>query len=426
MSDLFYDEGPPAAGRKVMLATTSYDAPAAAYTFSIARSREELTAAGIPSAYLLLSGNCHVDDARNSVVREFLESDCSELVFLDADVVWEPKDLIQLCQRDRDMVGGVYPYRRDGGEGMPVRMMDSKLLDADGLLEVEGLPTGFLKIKRHVLDRIAAVSPWYFDKVYRTALVFNRTEPDADGTRWGGDIAFCRKWAALGGKMYADAELRLGHVGKAILRDSLAAHIRRLSGTALSHIIPKLRAGVETEADYNELFKAYGNPYAADAGVLALVVGVARKCRGPIIETGSGLSSVAMAAVSDSQVYALEHVPHYAAQTVALAQEAGTANVGVCCAPMRDFWYDVDAFDLPEKFALGFCDGPPRMFGTRMRFFEVLAPRCSAVIVDDAKSDTNYLRQVQAWADANGRTLQLFGRAALILKAEAQPLKAAA
>ena len=426
MSDLFYEEGPPATGRKVMLATTSYDAPAAAYTFSIARSREALHQAGIPTAYLLLSGNCHVDDARNAVVREFLESDCTDLVFLDSDVTWEPKDIVQLCGRDKDIVGGVYPYRRDGGEGMPVRMMDSRKLDSDGLLEVEGLPTGFLKIKRHVLQTIADASPKYWDKVYQTALVFDRPDPDEAGTRWGGDIAFCRKWTALGGKMYADAELRIGHVGRVVLRDSLAAHIRRLSGTAFAHLIPRIRAGVENEGDYNEIFKACGNPYAADAGVLALLVGIARKCRGPIIETGSGLSSVLLGAVSDSQVYALEHVTSYAASTVAMCEEAGVSNVGVCMAPMKDNWYDLDAFDLPAKFALGFCDGPPRMFGTRMRFFDHIAPRCSAIIVDDVKTDTNHLRQVQAWADANGRTLQLLGRAALIMKKEAAPLRAAA
>lgn len=426
MSDLFHDEGPPASGRKVMLATTSYDSPAAAYVFSIARSREALCASGIQSSYLLLVGNCHVDDARNVVVREFLESDCTELVFLDADVCWEPKDLVQLCQRDRDIVGGVYPYRRDGGDGMPVRMMDSRKIDAEGLLEVEGLPTGFMKIKRHVLEKIAECSPKYFDKVYLTALVFDRPDPDAEGTRWGGDIAFCRKWQAMGGKMYADAELRLGHVGKMVMRDSLAAHIRRLSGTACAHVIPRIRAGIETEHDYNEIFKACGNPYAADPGVLAVLVGVARKCRGPIIETGSGLSSVLLGAASDSQVYSLEHRQSYAAATVELCEEAGVSNVGVCYAPMKDDWYDIDAFDLPAKFTLGFCDGPPRVYGTRMRFFERIAPRCSAIIVDDVKSDVTHLKQVQEWADANGRTLTLMGRAALILKQDFPALKAAA
>ena len=109
---------------KVMLAVPTYDKPDTSLTFALARSRQALSEAGIQSALLILEGNCHVDDARNSIVRDFLESDCTELVFLDADVTFEPKDLVQLCGRDVDIVGGVYPYRREGGQNMPVRLME--------------------------------------------------------------------------------------------------------------------------------------------------------------------------------------------------------------------------------------------------------------------------------------------------------------
>lgn len=415
MSNHFYDEGEPATGQKVLLATPSYDKPAAAYTFAIARARQALHDEGIQTAYLLLQGNCHVDDSRNSIVRDFLESDCTELLFLDADVDFEPKALVQLCKRDLDIVGGVYPYRREGGENMPVRMMPGATI-VDGLLEVEGLPTGFMKIKRHVLETMAAVAPKYFDKIYETALVFDRPTPDENKTRWGGDVDFCNRWRSMGGRIFADADLRLGHTATVVVRDSLAGHIRRLSGQTLTHVIPRVRAGIETEEDYNEAFQYAANNYAADAGVLAVVTGVARKCRGPIIETGSGLSSVFMGAVTDQTVYSLEHVQHYAAQTVAWCEEAGVANVGVCYAPLKDFWYDVDQFELPKKFALGFCDGPPRMYGTRMRFFEVLAHRCEVIIVDDIKTDNGFAKAVNAWAEANGRTMQVLGRTALLTR----------
>lgn len=399
----------------MLLATPSYDKPAAAYTFAIARARQALHDEGIQTAYLLLQGNCHVDDSRNSIVRDFLESDCTELLFLDADVDFEPKALVQLCKRDLDIVGGVYPYRREGGENMPVRMMPGATI-VDGLLEVEGLPTGFMKIKRHVLETMAAVAPKYFDKIYETALVFDRPTPDENKTRWGGDVDFCNRWRSMGGRIFADADLRLGHTATVVVRDSLAGHIRRLSGQTLTHVIPRVRAGIETEEDYNEAFQYAANNYAADAGVLAVVTGVARKCRGPIIETGSGLSSVFMGAVTDQTVYSLEHVQHYAAQTVAWCEEAGVANVGVCYAPLKDFWYDVDQFELPKKFALGFCDGPPRMYGTRMRFFEVLAHRCEVIIVDDIKTDNGFAKAVNAWAEANGRTMQVLGRTALLTR----------
>lgn len=417
MSNHFYDEGEPAKGRKILLATPCYGTTSAAYTFAIAKSRQALHEVGIQTAYLLLQGNCHVDDARNSIVRDFLESDCTQLLFLDADVDWEPKALVQLCLRDLDIVGGVYPYRREGGENMPVRMMPGATVDS-GLLEVEGLPTGFMKIKRHVLERMASIAPKYFDKIYETALVFDRPTPGEDKTRWGGDVDFCNRWRAMGGRIYADTELRLGHTATIIVRDSLGASLRRLAGQTLAYSVPRIRAGIETEEDYNEVFQYANNNYAADAGVLAVLVGVARKCRGPIIETGSGLSSVLMGAVSDSVVYSLEHVPHYAAQTVAWCEESGVSNVGVCCAPLKDFWYDIDQFELPRKFALGFCDGPPRMYGTRMRFFDVIAPRCSAIVVDDIKTDNSFAKAVHEWAYTHGMVVTILGRAALLTKQE--------
>lgn len=425
MSAHYYDEGPPASGQKVMLAVPSYDDPSAGCAFALARSREALSEAGIQSALLILQGNCHVDDSRNSIVRDFLESDCTDLIFLDADVCWEPVSLVQLCGRDAEIVGGVYPYRREGSDNMPVRLMDGGEVK-DGLREVEGLPTGFMKIKRSVFEKMGPDRPWFFDKIYPTTLFFDRPTPGEDHTRWGGDIDFCNRWRAMGGKLYADEELRLGHVAKITVTDSLAAHIRRLTGATLGHIIPKLRDGTETADDYNELFRFAGNNFAADAETLALVTGIARKCRGPIIETGSGLSSIAMAAASGQEVYSLEHLPWYGQQTMTWAEEAGLSNIGMCYAPLADCWYDVGQFELPNKFAFGFCDGPPRLYGTRMRFFEEFGHRCTVIAVDDVKTDINFSRKVQEWAEANERTFTILGRAAFIQKKDAIVLQEAA
>ncbi|MFA9205003.1 MAG: hypothetical protein ACEQSH_00960 [Bacteroidia bacterium] len=416
MSAHYYDEGPPASGRKVMLAVPTYDKPDTSLTFALSRSREALAAAGVQSALLILEGNCHVDDARNSIVRDFLDSDCTDLVFLDADVTWEPKGLVQLCERDKDIVGGVYPYRREGSDNMPVRMMEGGEV-RDGLREVEGLPTGFMKIRRRVLEKMAAVRPWYFDKIYRTHLVFNRSEPDVDHTRWGGDLDFCRRWREMGGRIFALEDLRLGHVAKVIIYDSLAAHFRRLNGTTLSELAPRFRDETETEDDYNEVFRYAGNNYAADPGVLALCVGIARKSRGPILETGSGMSTALMALVTDQAVHSLEHLPHYAERTAEWCREAGS-EARIICAPMKDFWYDTDRMDLPARFAFGFCDGPPRLFGTRMRFFEVFGNRCSVILVDDMKTDNGFAICVHEWAEANGYSVTILGRAALLQRSQ--------
>lgn len=415
MSAHYFEEGEPATGKKVLLAIPTYDDPSCPMTFALARSREVLHQEGIQTALLILQGNVHVDDARNSIVRDFLDSDCTDLVFLDADVTWEPKGLLQLCERNEDIVGGVYPYRREGSDNMPVRLMGDGEV-RDGLREVEGLPTGFMKIRRHVLEKMCELTPWYWDKIYRTHLIFNRSEPDEFNTRWGGDLNFCKRWREMGGKLYAVEDIRLGHVAKVIVYDSLAAHLRRLYGATLTDLAHKFREGTETEDDYNEVFRYAANNYVADTGALVLATGLARKCRGPIIETGSGMSSVLMALATQENVYSLEHLEQYARQTLTWAEEAGVSNVGLCTAPLVDGWYDYDAFDLPNKFALGFCDGPPRLYGTRMKFFEVIAPRCTVILVDDIKSDNSFAQQVQDWADANGRSFQILGRCALLIK----------
>jgi hypothetical protein len=117
-----------------------------------------LTKEGIAVDLCHIAEHCHVDDARNAMVREFLMSKASHLVFIDNDVGFAPGNLIRLAKHDRDMVAGVYPLKEEG-EGYPIRIKDGVELwaESDGLVEVEGLPTGFLKISRACIERMIEV-----------------------------------------------------------------------------------------------------------------------------------------------------------------------------------------------------------------------------------------------------------------------------
>ena len=68
------------------------------WAFALAQSCIELTKQGIPIELEIYSENCHVDDGRNRCVRDFLDSECSQLIFIDPDVRWEPKDLKKLIE----------------------------------------------------------------------------------------------------------------------------------------------------------------------------------------------------------------------------------------------------------------------------------------------------------------------------------------
>lgn len=402
-----------------MLATTAYDSPDASYTYSIARSRVALSAAGIPTAYYLLQGNCHVDDARNAVVRDFLESDCTELVFLDADVSWEPERLVTLCSYDRDVVGGVYPYRRESGEeNMPVRHLSGAIEpEADGCLEVEGLPTGFLRIKRHVLEMMALVAQKFRMKEsdVLTPLIFER---DLLGVgRRGGDIRFCMKWREMGGRLYAAPELRLGHCGKHVIRDSLGASLRRRNGTTLRWVAKEIGEGKDTLDTYLELTRFADNHWAMPADILQMTAELARKAQGPILEMGSGLSTIVMAAACPGQtVWCVEHDPLWALMLERNVAAAGLKNVTLVTTELKAGWYDLAKYiaDMPGKFSIAVVDGPPRVAGDRMRFFDVFGNKCGAILCDDA-DDPGYAERLSDWARNHDRIFERDSRAGVIL-----------
>jgi len=409
--------------QKIMLATTAYDSPDASYTFAIQRSRQALEEAGFLTSYMMLSGNCHVDDARNVVCQEFLLSDCTELVFLDADVSWEPECLVELCGYDCDIVGGIYPYRREEKKNMPLRMIEGVFEpDENGLLQVEGVPAGFMRIKRHVIERLGedADKFWnYPDRRSEVVILFERYYHE--GTRWGGDLHFCNKWRATGGKIYAVYEMRLGHAAKAVITDSLGAALRRQRGLTLRHIADKVREGSNNMELLSEALRHLENPYGALADLLLLAVLAARKANGPILEIGSGLSTILMAAAAPEQtVWCIEHDPIWAERLKEMAYEAGTTNINLCTQPIKDGWYDLSDIELPDQFALALVDGPPRRLGSRMPFYERLAGRCDAIVVDDVH-DPTYADDITTWASQNGRQVDFVPeRAALIRKIETE------
>jgi len=417
------DEGPKTSGQKVMLASTAYDSPDASYTFAIQQSREALTEAGIGSAYILLTGNCHVDDARNSVVHAFMQTDCTDLVFLDADVSWRKQDLVMLCQHQyMDIVGGVYPYKKDDSRGMPYMPLDNAVVKEDGLLEVVGLPTGFMRIHRSVLEKMITECPKFanFQKnITDIPLLFERTM--IDGVRYGGDINFCLKWREAGGQIYADTEAVLGHAVKTVVTDSLGAYLRRRDHESLPRVAKLIQGRAETFDDYTEAVQYVDNKWGISAEGLFVLVSAVRSAQpGPVIEAGSGLSTIIMAAATDDMVWCIEHNPHFANETIIMARQCGLENIAMISCDIHDGWYAIspaDKIQMPEHFAFGFNDGPPRYLADRTRFLDEYGDRCDLILCDDA-DDADYVATLTSWAGSKDRRISFPAeRSAIIMKA---------
>lgn len=374
----------------VCLAIPTYGAHTPVLTFALAASIRELDAAGIPYDLIILAGNCHVDDARNSIVRAFMDGDCSALMFIDSDLTWAPEDLVRLVRIDRDVVAGVYPHKQDA-RTFPVRHLKTEFLnaEADGVIEVEGVPGGFLKISRAAIERLSDASTHYFEQegdATTTPLIFERSVKGT--TRFSGDYTFCQKWRALGGQIYMDPEIRFGHCGEKEWRGCYGAHLRDTNKLPLRGV-QLIQLNAETAADIAALHEEWGNGvFAAPIEMIQAAVEITRTLPtgSVILEMGTGLTTLCMAAANPAvTVHALEHDAAWYNRIMEHIARLGLQNIQVHYAPLKDRWYDLSTVP-PLSPALVIIDGPPRSQGDRMIAFENV-DMSGTLIIDDITAE---------------------------------------
>lgn len=185
--------------------------------------------------------------ARAWIAAKFLQSDATHLLCLDDDLGFEPTAVMRMLDRDRDIIGGVYPVKciPTFYPYEPIREPD-----ADGLQECRSVPGGFMLIKRHVIETLSKSVPW-FDCEHNNETL---SVPDLyametrSAAKSGEDIMFCRRAVAAGFKIYAEPDVGFVHVGKfewggnlrhQLDREQLAAEAANQADAAPSLILPE-------------------------------------------------------------------------------------------------------------------------------------------------------------------------------------------
>jgi hypothetical protein len=180
--------------------------------------------------------------ARSNIAHIFLNSNCSHLLFIDADISFDPLDVIKLLKHDLDIVCGGYPaklldwnsiYRAAqmgiGPADLPnyaspfVYNRVNNDPQSGDLIEVKESGTGFMMIKRNVFEKLSPHVNTYlsnqFDNSGEKNKEFFSTMID-DDILISEDYFFCRKWRSIGGKIYVDRTIKLSHVGSHVYRPS--------------------------------------------------------------------------------------------------------------------------------------------------------------------------------------------------------------
>lgn len=164
------------------------------------------------------SGNAMIGDCRGLIVSKFLEGDGTDLVFIDWDVSWQPGGLLRLVDYPVDFVAALYPQRRDPIDFCCQWDTSKREIDLSehGLIEVLGVPAGLMRCSRAMLEKMVAQ---YADTQFYCSQAPNETAYDLFGAyrvgriKFGEDYSFCRRWRDIGGQVWVDPHIRMGHTG---------------------------------------------------------------------------------------------------------------------------------------------------------------------------------------------------------------------
>ena len=209
-----------------------------------------------------LANESLVTRGRNTLVSFFMENtDATHLFFIDADIEFNPEDVLRMVAYDRPVVVGAYPKkalnwtsiinaaRADESETEETIeghssnyvvnfdfVQDEKGMNTpqvqieDNLVKLKDAGTGFMCIQKQVIQELFDKHPEM--KYVNDINVDQKFEPfmyalfdtmiDPDSRRYlSEDYTFCRLWQNNGGTIYLDPRTALSHVGHYTFRGNI-------------------------------------------------------------------------------------------------------------------------------------------------------------------------------------------------------------
>ena len=154
------------------------------YTMGILECVQTFMPHGIQMFYSYMMNESLITRARNSLAHDFLETDCTHLMFIDADIGFNPTDILGMIAADKDIICGLYPKKeinwmqveRAVKAGVPAQELHNHtgvfvvnaVGDAENIqgtinapLEISNGGTGFMLIQRKVFEGLIDKVPKY-------------------------------------------------------------------------------------------------------------------------------------------------------------------------------------------------------------------------------------------------------------------------
>ena len=263
--------------KSVMIGTPMYGGLAYhGYVNGIINNILDLRFNGIGAYWTFIANESLITRGRNFIVDQFMKSECSHLMFIDADISFPEGSIRAMLEADKDIIAAPYPKKgidwdrineivklnKHIDEPLPLNKFGASYVinyldnsnppkpDSQGVVEVAHAGTGFMMIKRSALEKFDKAFPMqsYKPDHARTVNFDGSREIMAyfdcvicpDTKRYlSEDYMFCQWMRKAGGKIWLLPWLRLKHAGSYIFGGSLTALAAINASPTAGNNVPK-------------------------------------------------------------------------------------------------------------------------------------------------------------------------------------------
>lgn len=200
---------------------------------------------GIRAACIERDGDPYLARVRNRLLTYFCNRclDATDLFWIDSDVGgYQPQKIVEFLRAPEEILAGIYPMKTPKVDfpWEPVFSEDTcdVVRNERGMLLTRIVPTGFLRMKRSAVEKLAAASDTFMahDMTPEEIKIYNVFETGiGPGNRfWGEDCMMSEKWLRLGGELWVDPDIQFTHHGSGNWSGRLADHLHLYRERALA------------------------------------------------------------------------------------------------------------------------------------------------------------------------------------------------
>jgi hypothetical protein len=193
---------------------------------------------GVNSEIHLAANESLIPRGRNHMVSAFMASECTHMIFIDADIQFKAMDIMKMIAKNKNIIVGAYPLKSMPPEYVVnLKEEDAKADSGLEVMEVLDAGTGFMMMNRGVFETMKENFPelHYTSDLERGYLLgeqikdeelmnrlkdnlysfFDTMHDKEDNNAYlSEDYAFCRRWQKVGGRIWLDTTINLNHIGR--------------------------------------------------------------------------------------------------------------------------------------------------------------------------------------------------------------------